>query len=30
MLDSDPGELEIIAKFGDERAILLLAACEAL
>jgi hypothetical protein len=29
MLDSDLGELEIIAKFGDERAILLLSACKA-
>jgi hypothetical protein len=29
MLDSDPSELEIIAKFGNERAILLLAACNA-
>ncbi len=27
MLDSDPGELAILAKFGDERAILLLTAC---
>jgi hypothetical protein len=29
MLDSDPCELEILAKFGDERAILLLPACKA-
>jgi hypothetical protein len=29
MLDSDLGELEILAKFGDERAILLLPACKA-
>jgi hypothetical protein len=29
MLDSDPGELEILAKLGDERAILLLPACKA-
>jgi hypothetical protein len=29
MLNSDPGELEILAKFGDERAILLLSACKA-
>jgi hypothetical protein len=29
MLDSHPGELEILAKFGDERAILLLPACKA-
>jgi hypothetical protein len=28
ILDSDPGELEILAKFGDERAILLLPACK--
>ncbi len=27
MLDSDPGELAILAKLGDERAILLLPAC---
>ena len=30
MLDSDPGELAILAKFGDHRAILLLRACKAL
>jgi hypothetical protein len=29
MLDSDPGELEILAKFGNEKAILLLPACKA-
>jgi hypothetical protein len=29
MLDSDPSELEILAKLGDERAILLLPACKA-
>jgi hypothetical protein len=29
MLDSAPSELEILAKFGDERAILLLSACKA-
>ena len=29
MLDSDPGELAILAKFGDPRAILLLPACKA-
>jgi hypothetical protein len=29
MLNSNPCELEIIAKFGDERAILLLSACKA-
>jgi hypothetical protein len=28
MLNSDPGELEIIAKFGNGRAILLLPACK--
>jgi hypothetical protein len=28
MLDSDPGELAILAKFGDPRAILLLSACK--
>jgi hypothetical protein len=28
MLNSAPCELEILAKFGDERAILLLAACK--
>ena len=28
MLDSDPGELAILAKFGDPRALLLLPACE--
>ena len=28
MLDSDPGELAILAAFGDPRAILLLPACE--
>ncbi len=27
MLDSDPGELAILAKFGDDRAVLLLHAC---
>ena len=30
MLDSDPGELAILAKFGDHRAILLLVACKTL
>ena len=30
MLDSDPGELAILAEFGDPRAILLLGACKAL
>ncbi len=30
MLDSDPGELAIIAKLGDHRAVLLLPACIAL
>ncbi len=30
MLDSDPGELAIVAAFGDRRAILLLPACIAL
>lgn len=30
MLDSHPGELEILAKFGDGRAILLLSACQVL
>ena len=29
MLDSDPGELAILAKFGDPKAILLLSACKA-
>ena len=29
MLDSDPGELAILAAFGDHRAILLLSACKA-
>jgi hypothetical protein len=29
MLDSQPSELEILAKFGDEKAILLLPACKA-
>ena len=29
MIDSDPGELAILAKFGDPRAILLLPACTA-
>ena len=29
MLDSDPGELAILAKFGDPRAVLLLPACNA-
>ena len=29
MLDSDPGELAILAEFGDNRAILLLPACKA-
>jgi hypothetical protein len=29
MIGSEPSELEIIAKFGDERAILLLPACKA-
>ena len=29
MLDSDPGELAILAKFGDHRAVLLLSACKA-
>ena len=28
MIDSDPGELAILAKFGDPRAILLLSACK--
>ena len=28
MLDSDPGELAVLAKFGDRRAILLLSACK--
>ena len=28
MLDSDPGELAILAKFGNDRAILLLPACK--
>ena len=28
MLDSDPGELAILAKFGDHRAVLLLTACK--
>ena len=28
MLDSDPGELAILAAFGDHRAILLLSACK--
>ena len=28
MLDSDPGELAILAKFGDPRAVLLLPACK--
>ena len=28
MLDSDPGELAILAKFGDRRAVLLLGACK--
>ena len=28
MLESDPGELAILAKFGDPRAILLLPACK--
>ena len=28
MLDSDPGELAILAKFGDRRAIMLLPACK--
>ena len=28
MLDSDPGELAILAEFGDNRAILLLPACK--
>ena len=30
MLDSDPGELAILAAFGDPRAILLFGACKAL
>ena len=30
MLDSDPGELAILAAFGDPRAVLLLPACKAL
>ena len=30
MLDSDPGELAILAKFGDPRAVLILPACEIL
>jgi hypothetical protein len=30
MIDSNPGELEIIAKLGNEKAILLLSACKAL
>ena len=29
MLDSDPGELAIIAKFGNTKAVLLLSACKA-
>jgi hypothetical protein len=29
MIDSNPGELEIIAKFGNEKAMLLLPACKA-
>ena len=29
MLDSDPGELAILAAFGDPRAVLLLSACKA-
>ena len=29
MLESDPGELAILAKFGDNRAMLLLPACKA-
>ena len=29
MLDSDPGELAILAKFDDHRAVLLLSACKA-
>jgi hypothetical protein len=29
MIDSNPGELEILAKFGNEKAILLLPACNA-
>ena len=28
MIDSDPGELAILAKFGDRRAVLLLPACK--
>ena len=28
MLDSDPGELAILAKFGDPRAVLILPACK--
>jgi hypothetical protein len=28
MLDSDPGELAILAAFGDPRAVLLLSACK--
>ena len=30
MIDSDPGELAILAKFGDPRAVLLLSACKIL
>ena len=30
MLDSDPGELAILAAFGDPRAVLILPACEIL
>ena len=30
MLDSDPGELAIVAKFGDHRAVMLLPACKVL
>ena len=30
MLDSDPGELAILAAFGDHRAVLILPACEIL
>ena len=30
MLDSDPSELAILAKFGDRRAVLILPACEIL
>ena len=29
MIDSDPGELAIIAKFGNTKAVLLLSACKA-